>query len=50
MRASGADADALRTHAAALGLPLHTGLDEAAVAVAAVRRFAAARAAVRAGV
>jgi acyl-CoA synthetase (NDP forming) len=48
--ASGADADALRTHAAALGLPLHTGLDEAAVAVAAVRRFAAARAAVRAGV
>jgi acyl-CoA synthetase (NDP forming) len=46
--ATGGDADGLRAHAAALGLSLHADLDQAAVAIAAVRRFAAARAEVRA--
>jgi acyl-CoA synthetase (NDP forming) len=46
--ATGTDADGLRAHAAALGVSLHADLDQAAAAIAAVRRFAVARAEVAA--
>jgi acyl-CoA synthetase (NDP forming) len=42
--ATGVDADRLRAHAADLGLSLHADLDQAAVAIAAVRHFTDARA------